>query len=117
MGNISFLFDLSLIQIRYVSNWFYIGHRYSAKNSPNQGCRLKYGLSWNKMLTVGALCSLLKISLGDLKNISSKFASVTNVCLSEPLKIFEKLKKIEIFKLFEIFKIFSPSLPQWQMFV
>ena len=37
------------------------------------------------MLTVGALCSLLKISLGDLKNISSKFASVTNVCLSEPL--------------------------------
>ena len=74
-----------LIQIRYVSNWFYIGHRYSAKNSPNQGCRLIYGLSWNKMLTVGALCSLWKISLGDLKNISSNFASVTNVCLSEPL--------------------------------
>ena len=42
-------------------------------------------MSWNKMLTVGALCSLWKISLGDLKNISSNFASVTNVCLSEPL--------------------------------
>ena len=82
----SLLFDLSLdTNKKHIINWFYIGHPYYANNSLNQGCRLKYGLSWNKMLTVGALCSLLKISLGDLKNISSKFASVTNVCLSEPL--------------------------------
>ena len=87
MSNMSLLFDLSLdTNKKHIFNWFYIGHPYYANNSLNQGCRLKYGLSWNKMLTVGgALCSLWKISLGDLKNISSKFASVTNVCLSEPL--------------------------------